>query len=271
MKADITTYEEKRLEVLRQSGLLDTPPEQEFDQLVRLASLICDTPIALVSLIDEDRQWFKANIGLDINETPRDQAFCHYTIQQPEIMVVPDATRDPRFVDNPLVTGEPNIRFYAGVPLEADDGFRLGSLCVIDRVSRQLSWREREALTLLSQQARKLINLRRQQQLLANAVGLGEQISNELQKNRALFHAFMDNSPFLSYLKTPDGMLAYYNQRFADHFGIDRKAGIGKPDSNLWPPEVGAAMRANDRKVLAEWTPMTTEECHAVADGEGVW
>lgn len=121
-----------RLAALDKTRLLDSLPEARFDRLTRLASRALGTKIALVSLIDEDRQWFKSRHGLDATETPRDQAFCAYAIQSDGIMVVPDATQDPRFASNPLVTGDPNIAFYAGAPLITKEGHALGTLCVID-------------------------------------------------------------------------------------------------------------------------------------------
>jgi diguanylate cyclase (GGDEF)-like protein len=131
--------ETARLQALRQYGILDTPAEPKFDRIVRLAARLLDMPISLVSLVDETRQWFKAKIGLDASETPRSMAFCAHAIQGEDVMVVEDAGRDPRFVENPLVTGDPLIRFYDGAPLTTDDGYKLGTLCVIDRVPRQLT------------------------------------------------------------------------------------------------------------------------------------
>lgn len=121
-----------RLEALQRLSLLDSLPEERFDRLTRLASRALGADISLVSLIDEDRQWFKSNQGLSVSETPRDQAFCAHAIQSNGVMVVPDATQDPRFANNPLVTGDPNIAFYAGAPLITKDGHALGTLCVID-------------------------------------------------------------------------------------------------------------------------------------------
>ena len=128
--------ETQRLAKLRELGVLDTSPERVFDDIALIAKELFGVPIALISLIDADRQWFKANIGLPARETPRSVSFCGHTIMRDTALVVPDATEDPRFHDNPLVTGDPNIRFYAGHPLRLPDGFTIGSLCVIDDTVR---------------------------------------------------------------------------------------------------------------------------------------
>lgn len=152
--------EAERLQELRALDILDSGPEAAFDRLTELASLLCDTPIALVSLIDGKRQWFKSRVGLDVQETPRDQAFCGYAIHGRETLVVPDATLDPRFADNALVLGHPHIRFYAGAPIAAPGGHRMGSVCVIDSKPRDLSDTERRALRLLADQAEELFAMR---------------------------------------------------------------------------------------------------------------
>jgi len=154
--------EPERLEALRRFEVLDTTPEAAFDGLVRLASYICDTPIALITLIDSERQWFKARVGLDLAETPREVAFCAHAIVQPdEVLIVPDALDDARFAINPLVTSNPNIRFYAGVPLVTADGFALGTLCVIDKVPRTMTPAQIEMLRLLSGRVIAELELRR--------------------------------------------------------------------------------------------------------------
>lgn len=161
MQAPLPDDEQQRLRRLRSLGILDTFPEQIYDDIVFLASEIADAPIALMSLIDLDRQWFKSKIGIDIMETRRDYAFCAHAILKPrEMLVVTNAGRDPRFADNPLVTGEPSIRFYAGAPLVCSDGTALGTLCVIDRKPRTLSALQERALIVLARQVVAQIELR---------------------------------------------------------------------------------------------------------------
>jgi signal transduction histidine kinase len=150
--APIPENEVERLEALRRYQILDTKSDPVFDDLVALASYVCGTPIALVSLVDSDRQWIKARVGLDVSETPRDVSFCAHTILANDTLVVEDALADNRFADNPLVTSDPKIRFYAGAKLTTSDGYALGSLCVIDRVPRKLTSAQKEALQALSRQ-----------------------------------------------------------------------------------------------------------------------
>jgi PAS domain S-box-containing protein len=152
--------EVERLVQLQRYEILDTAPEDVFDDFTILAAQICGTPISLISLLDADRQWFKSRVGLAATQTPREMAFCDHAIRTPEVMEVPDATLDPRFVDNPLVTGAPDIRFYAGAPLVAPDGSRIGTLCVIDRIPRHLSDDQRTSLARLGRQIIVQLELR---------------------------------------------------------------------------------------------------------------
>ncbi len=162
MKARLPKNEAARLRALHQYSVLDTLEEQAFNDITMLASFICDAPIALISLIDVERQWFKSRVGLQATQTPREHAFCAHAILEPEeVLVVNDAMLDPRFVDNPLVTGDPHIRFYAGAPLITPQGDALGTICVIDRTPRRLPKKKIGALRALSRQVVAQLELRR--------------------------------------------------------------------------------------------------------------
>ena len=168
--------EAARLEALRQYNILDTPSEQAYDDFTSLASFICQVPIALISLVDAERQWFKSKIGLEANQTARNISFCGYTILSDQTLVVKDALCDERFCDNPLVTSAPGIRFYAGAPLITPAGYILVSLCVIDRKPRDLSDSQKLALEALARQVVTQLELRRVSSNLANALDKIKQI-----------------------------------------------------------------------------------------------
>jgi GAF domain-containing protein len=145
--------ETSRLKALQEYKVMDTLPEQAYDNFTKLAALICNTPIALITLLDEERQWFKSRLGIERSEIPREDAICNHTIVMPDnIMVVSDATQDGRFVNNPLVALEPNIRFYAGVPLVTSSGEALGTICVMDDKPRGISQAQVDALQVLSRE-----------------------------------------------------------------------------------------------------------------------
>ncbi len=179
---DVQNQEQQRLAAVRALDVLDSAPEEAFDAIVKLAARICATPVALITLVDEVRQWFKARVGLDIHETPREIAFCTHAITGRTLCTVPDATADARFCSNPLVLGEPQIRFYAGVPLVTRNGFAVGTLCVIDRVARAgLEPHQREALELLARETMVQFELRRTLKEVADAKSTVDHLNRELE------------------------------------------------------------------------------------------
>jgi GAF domain-containing protein len=170
MKPPVLTQEAKRLEALRQYHILDTPAEQTYDDITALAAFICDVPIALISLVEGNRQWFKSKVGLAVSETSRDVSFCAHAIAQPDILIIQDALDDERFADNPLVTCAPNIRFYAGVPLVTPLGDAIGTLCVIDHRPRELSNAQLRTLEALARQVVMQLELKRTSAQLADSL-----------------------------------------------------------------------------------------------------
>jgi GAF domain-containing protein len=176
--------EAARLAALERYAILDTDPEQSFDDLTHLASFICKTPIAFISLIDGDRQWFKSRVGVTVSETPREVAFCSSTILQPDILVVPDALQDERFRNNPFVVSDPHIRFYAGAPLINEDGYALGTICVVDQAPRELTPEERDALKALSRLVLAQMEFRRNLILLKEA--LSDRTKEEHEREQEL-------------------------------------------------------------------------------------
>jgi two-component system cell cycle sensor histidine kinase/response regulator CckA len=185
MTAPAKSNEARRLKVLWQYEILDTVPEEVFDDLTELAARICEAPIALISLIDEDRQWFKSKVGVTISETSRDISFCAHAIKQTDLFIIPDATQDLRFASNPLVISDPKIRFYAGAPLVTPDGHALGTLCVIDKVPRELRLEQQQALRVLARHVMTQLELRRHAKELNEAHQAKDATKGKLEKLQA--------------------------------------------------------------------------------------
>ncbi|TVP61152.1 MAG: response regulator [Nodularia sp. (in: Bacteria)] len=210
MKASLPDDEAARVEALLEYKVLDTKPEESFDELTRLASYICGTPIALVSLIDTNRQWFKSKVGLDALETPRDVAFCAHAILQNDVFIVPDATTDERFATNPLVTSAPNVRFYAGVPLTNVEGHSLGTICVIDQVPRNLTAEQVDALRTLGNQVIKQLELRRN---LASLVLVHQERHQSKKARFKFFKKIAGGFGLASAILVTIGLVSYQNTK----------------------------------------------------------
>ncbi|HXX16588.1 MAG TPA: GAF domain-containing protein [Candidatus Eremiobacteraceae bacterium] len=186
MATPSSSTEAARVAALNRYAILDSEPEQSFDDLVILAAHICQVPMAMLSLVDDHRQWFKSSLGVQIRETPKEVSICVHAIQQNDLFIVSDTLQDARFRDNPLVTGEPHIRFYAGTPLINDDGFALGTLCVLDRQPRQLDPGQKEAINALGRLALRQMELRTNLRLLKDALNdrTREEHARELELKR---------------------------------------------------------------------------------------
>lgn len=241
MTAPLPPNEPERLAALREAGLLDTPPEQVFDDIVQLASEICSTPISLVSLVDEHRQWFKAKVGLAATETSRDVSFCAHAILQPkDLFIVPDAQRDPRFRQNQLVVGDPGISFYAGMPLVTATGHSLGTLCVIDRRPRELTPAQMDSLRRLARQLGTHLELRRLSQRLVGAeeqmqswardvartnlqlhteIQERERVESALREREEQLRDLFENATDLVQSVGPDGRLLLVNRAWLNTLG----------------------------------------------------
>jgi len=192
--------EKQRLETLWGYEILDTEPEKTFDDLTFLASYVCQTPVALISLVDADRQWFKSKVGVSVLETSRDIAFCASAILQSDLLIVPDASQDERYADNPLVVADPKIRFYAGAPL-ITDGQALGTLCVVDRVPRELRPEQLDALRALGRQVMAQLDLRRSLKRLKQSLKIRDKV--EAEKERSL----RELQEALAKIRTLEGIL----------------------------------------------------------------
>ena len=235
-----TVLENRRLAAVKSLALLDTAPEEEFDELALLAAAVCGASTSLVTLLDENRQFHKAAIGLIAeSEIQRSDSFCQYTIEQDGVFVVEDAARDQRFTQNPLVTSGPKFRFYAGAPLTTEDGLRVGALCVLDTAARGLSEQQTIALATLARQVVARMELRQKRVQLEEAM-------RRIRVREALFRTFADNIPLNAYLEDPTGAMAFYNRHFAEHFKISASEWLGKRSIDLWPDAVSENLKKQD-------------------------
>ena len=293
MTAPATHDEAARLRALEECRVLDTEGERAFDDIVRLAAQFCQTPVALISLVDRDRQWFKARVGLELEELPREVAFCAHTICGPGAMVVPDAASDPRFAANPIVTSDPHVRFYAGVPIVTEEGHALGTLCVIDHVPRELTAGQLDALRVLAHHATALLELRRRSNALAEAhrelrreaaereaaeSGRAERLarargarSSAVESERH-YRFLAEAIPQQIWTATPDGALDYLNRQVIEYFALSEERLLGWGwQQVVHPDDLPEALERWSRSLSTGETYDVEFRLRRAADGEYRW
>ena len=252
MSPPLHPNESARLACLRSLGVLDTAPEPRFDDVVRIAQALTGCPTVIVSLVDECRHWYKAQIGMEGQSQPREATICQYVIAEDRPIILPDAAEDPVFREHPYVTGPFGLRFYAGFPIMVE-GMAVGTLCVADTVPHRMEDARLEALAALARQTATLMESRRAEMRASVAEGR--------------FAAFMDHAPALAFLKDPEGRMQYVNGPFESLFGLATGELLGKVDSEWLPPEVAAETMAHDGLVRTSGEPAEIVEVVPTPDG----
>ena len=256
MNAPLPSNEHQRLQALRRYAILDTPHEAAFDRITRLVARLLNVPISTVTLVDERRQWFKSSYGLQARESSRDLAFCAHAILSDDMTVVADATRDERFHDNPLVTGDPHIRFYAGAPLKSADGFKLGTLCAIDTVPRQFSAEEREILDDLAA-------------IVTDELELRLAMRERSQQAAAIFH--MNSGILVTDPNLPDNPIVFANPGFFGMTNYFAEEIIGQNCRILQGPETDRETAVQIREAIAARRVFHGEILNYRKDGAPFW
>ena len=264
MKAPLPENEAARLEALQKYAILDTVPEQDFDDLSRLAALICGTPIAMVTFVDANRQWFKSRIGFDLEETSRDVAFCAHTILQRDVFVIPDTLADERFRTNPFVTGDAHVRFYAGAPLMNAEGRVLGTICVVDRVPRDLSGEQKEALKALSRLVVAQLELRRSVSDLSLAVRERRHAEQEIDQ---LFTLSLDMLCIAGF----DGYFKRVNPAWEKTLSIPTEQLLAERYIDFVHPDDREATLAEAKKIGEGVATISFENRYRRGDGTYLW
>ncbi len=258
-----------RSTILDAHDLANPPADVGFGGLTEFAAALCETPICLVSVVGDTTQRFLAKQGLDVSETPRESSFCAHAMLGSDLMIVPDAKADPRFADNPLVTGEPFIRFYAGAPLVSDDGFPLGSLCVIDRVPRAgLTPLQAQGLRVLAAQVMAALGARRKTKLQDTNAAVAKQALSETEQK---FRILADTMPQMVWSTLPDGHHDYYNARWYEFTGVPEGSTDGEGWNGMFHPEDQDRAWERWRHSLSTGEPYEIEYRLRNADGKYRW
>ena len=265
--------ESDRLAALKSYDILDSEREPAFDDVTRLIARLCEAPIAVINLIDAERQWFKSEVGLGVRETPLETSFCRHALLERERLVVPDTREDPRFADNPLVCGVDGLRFYAGVLLKTADGLPLGTLCVIDTQPRPegLTPLQSDALDVLSRQVMNLLELRRALTAGRKAEGGVIAAAAALAESEAKFRVLADSMPQMVWSTLPDGLHDYYNARWYEFTGAPAGSTDGEGWNDMFHPEDQDRAWSLWRRSLATGEPYEIEYRLRRADGVYRW
>jgi PAS domain S-box-containing protein len=272
MSAELSADEATRLEALRSYSILDTAPEQAYNDIAQLASQICAAPISLISFIGQDRQWFKAQVGLDLTEAPRPLSFCAHAILHPhETLVVPDALRDPRFCGDPLVQVEGGVRFYGGAPLVTPEGHAVGTLCVLDCVERPLSSRQQEGLRALARQVMALLELRKSQSGLRQRNLELERAEKELREREDRFRCLIQYGSDMIGLLSAEGTHFYVSDSVQQWLGYRPDELVGHSVFSLIHPEDLPRVLGTFEAVLADGQVQARKFRVRAADGEWHW
>ncbi|UXA10025.1 diguanylate cyclase [Mycobacterium sp. SMC-8] len=252
-----------RLLALDSFEILDTAAEESFDGLTMLAAHVCEMPMALIGFIDAARQWVKSRHGVDITETAREHSLCAHTIADAALLEIPDTHRDPRFVDHPMVTGAPHVRFYAGVPLVTEDGHAVGTLCVMDRTPRTLSDVQRTHLQTLAGQVMNLLELRSRARLYASEIKRRLAADSALHAQQRMIEAVLEHTDVLVFAKDVDGRFVMANRALEHVTGAGRTL-IGGTDHDFFDPQIADDYRRNDLQIMEsrEWRVFTEEVVH---------
>ena len=293
----IPDNESERLETLRSYHILDTEPEENFDELTELAAIICNTPVATITLIDEKREWYKSKVGFTDKEAARDISFCAHTILHDDVFIVPDTLEDERFFDNPFVLEDPPLRFYAGVPLLTPDGYNIGTLCVIDHIPRTLDVTQQQALKLLAKQVVIQLELRKNQtqqkdmlceiesqviKRTANYIAINKRLELEvkqkkevehaLQQSEERYHALYDDIPSMYFTVDSEGTIISVNRFGAEQLGYKVEELVGRPVFNVFSESDRAVAKSQLKQCIAQPNEMHQWEIRKVRqDGSQLW